>query len=262
MTHWCLSWLRYVVNLTRPIKEGKSHDGDLQSCSQCSWYYILGKYLSIQCLVAVKATEWRGGGAGGHLSPLKSDLDLCCSSCTQCLTWGPVVSRQGRTFHPRSKNTPYDNIFSYSQASSRHCCCAMCGQISAVSIQVCGQQRTRGYDLKCHKELFYIKGREKEDDYGYTEPDSQRDLQSLVWSQSDCETQSIKRIITQDITMVPLHSLMHAFEEIYVSLAWLLCLCVSLMEFTCLHGFVCASVWKCGRLCTESSEIDVLRAWH
>lgn len=116
--------------------------------------------------------------------------------------------------------------------------------------------------LKCHKELFYKKGREKGDDYGYTEPYSQRDLQSLVWSQSDCETQSIKRIITQDITMAPLHSVTYAFEEIYVSLAWLLCLCVSLIEFTCLHGFVCASVWKHGWLCMETSETDILCAWH
>ena len=53
--------------------------------------------------------------------------------------------------------------------------------ILAVSVQVCGQQQTRGYDLECHKELFYIKeGEEGGRDYGYTEPYSQGDPQSLV----------------------------------------------------------------------------------
>lgn len=31
--------------------------------------------------------------------------------------------------------------------------------ISADNVQVFGQQQTWGYDLKCHKELFYIKER-------------------------------------------------------------------------------------------------------
>lgn len=52
--------------------------------------------------------------------------------------------------------------------------------ICADSAQVCGQQQTRGYDLECHKELFYIKERGGVCDYGYTEPYSQGDPQSLV----------------------------------------------------------------------------------
>ena len=47
--------------------------------------------------------------------------------------------------------------------------------------------------------------------------------------------------------MVPHHSLTHAFEEIYFTQAWLLCLCVpafSLIGFTCSLADACASVWK------------------
>lgn len=72
-------------------------------------------------------------------------------------------------------------------------CCATSSQISAVSEQVCGQQPTWGYDLKCRKELFYIEegggGESREGvgggwggvgDYGYAEPRSRGDPQPLV----------------------------------------------------------------------------------
>lgn len=190
---------------------------------------------------------------GGHLSPLKSDPELCCSSRTEHRSArGPVASRRGRTFHPSSQNAPQENVFSCSQAASHRRCCTQCGQvISAVSEQVCGQRQTRGYDLKCHKELFYIK--ESEDggcDYGYTEPYSQGDPQSLVWLQPDCETRRIKRIITQTSQWSPItpwHTPLRRFISHRPDYCVDVCLCFSnlVRVLVCLCMCICLEVYLC-----------------
>lgn len=126
-----------------------------------------------------------------------------CSSCTKCLAWETVVSRQGKHCVHNPKTDP-KIIFSH---ITRHPWCCAQRQISAVSIQVSGQQPTWGYDLKCCKELFYMKERErKAADYGYTKPYSQGDPLALVWLQSDCEERGIKRIITQATQWSPITS--------------------------------------------------------
>lgn len=111
----------------------------------------------------------------GHLFPLKGDrAHLCASSPVQTLTlegWGWGVSRGVRSsfpdkvehsIPPSSPKTHPEIIFTpVPKLLVNRCFCATTSQISAVSEQVCGQQPTRGYDLKCRKDLFYIEGRSK-----------------------------------------------------------------------------------------------------
>lgn len=73
--------------------------------------------------------------------------------------------------------------------------------------------------------------------------------------------------------MVPRHSLTRAFEEIYFALIIvsarssnqvrvLACLCMCIRECVCVW-LLCKSVMcVCVCVCADSSEIDILRAWH
>lgn len=82
---------------------------------------------------------------------------------------GQLLSGKEDCFTPHPPKTqPRVNVFSYSLVASYTSpgmsyllmlnYCTKCGQmISADNVQVFGQQQTWGYDLKCHKELFYIK---------------------------------------------------------------------------------------------------------
>lgn len=116
--------------------------------------------------------------------------------------------------------------------------------ICADSAQVCGQQQTRGYDLECHKELFYIKERGGGCDYGYTEPYSQGDPQSLVWLQSDSETRRIKRIITQTSQWSPITP-WHKPLRRFISHRPDYCVCVSLIGFVCFLFYTAVLMCAC-----------------
>ena len=167
---------------------------------------------------------WWQRRPGGHLFPVKSDLDLCRSSCTEtsqhtrasCFQtrWGISLrvrihtSTQHFSCIVTAAAGVMPGLGGTSDLSSK--LSTLNSQLSALSVRACGQQWQTGvYDLKCHKELFYIKEREKKEgggrrDCGYTEPYSQGDPQSLVWLQSDCETRRIKRIITQTSQWSPI----------------------------------------------------------
>lgn len=99
-------------------------------------------------------------------------------------------------------------------------------------------------------------------DYGYTEPYSQGDPQSLVWLQSDCETRRIKRIITQTSQWSPItpwHTPLRRFIShkpdycVYVCLCSSICGCACLFVLMCVHAcmlinvhqFACVAVYVC-----------------